>query len=457
MRVAATRLGKALLRNNCIILNSCYCFNYNNEAILPAYDLPAMKLRYPYNFSKRPYAILAILALLLLGFVFAWLAISREKEKGQHLQNQPPPVSARQSTQALQPFMHKLSDKLNPALAIPASRDNKAQWCGYDKLNEDEISKLSMRSEKQAHDVLLGETRRLMDSESARDRAFGMYADAQLAGVEASLRHYLSRPECQSDEACQKEQFTQSVTASLQAAAPLLRAAADTRDPTLYASAYYLCQQDASSNPACASMSAARWGQLDPGNAAPWLALAAQAMARQDRAAALEALFQLSKASRLDYRQPYLPAMLADIKLDTLPSAVQVMLADELIGAHLAQPILPLIGLQPCLKADPADSNMQQLCSNVAAFMLHNANNLVDLTVATRMAQNLHWDPAHLANLKADLMQVREAMQKDATSYPENSCAWLQQLPDYVHQMNQYGELGAIRKRALPAHSQAKN
>ncbi|MBC7726695.1 MAG: hypothetical protein H7242_03640 [Microbacteriaceae bacterium] len=70
-------------------------------------------------------------------------------------------------------------------------------------------------------------------------------------------------------------------------------------DATAYSLALGQCAKDASA--ACGLLSAARWAQLDAGNAAPWLALASAAWRRGDEAGLAEGLHRASVSSTLDF------------------------------------------------------------------------------------------------------------------------------------------------------------
>ncbi len=77
----------------------------------------------------------------------------------------------------------------------------------------------------------------------------------------------------------------------------LARLAVGTRDPELYGLAYGICathgREDA--NSACRMLSADQWARLDSGNGVPWLAVAAEAKARGDRAGVAEALHRVGR------------------------------------------------------------------------------------------------------------------------------------------------------------------
>src|SRR2546423_749514 len=80
------------------------------------------------------------------------------------------------------------------------------------------------------------------------------------------------------------------------------RGAADTRDARVYALAFHACGagQGAQRAPSCPLLSVDAWTRLDPDNAVPWLAAAAQAEQRQDSAGVAEAIRRAARAQRSD-------------------------------------------------------------------------------------------------------------------------------------------------------------
>src|SRR5262249_27393678 len=121
----------------------------------------------------------------------------------------------------------------------------------------------------------------------------------------------------------------------------LAQLADQSSNPIAFAYAYAGCQSEAGKRiPACSRITARRWAELEPDNAAAWLSLVDEAIEREDEAARAEGLARAGGASPMDL--PY-AAMLRPIDSAWVASAApldriatQVAVATAALDLRLA-------------------------------------------------------------------------------------------------------------------------
>lgn len=174
---------------------------------------------------------------------------------------------------------------------------------------------IKMRPDGMPDDDPLGDSKARLDAAlaSARERAFAaLRADRSEQGraavlaldLAAAQRKRLGRFEA---SGCRTSQCLAAFHAAPDPTrdalyGDLARMAAATRDPAVYALAIQACRASTDGPSACRLVSAARWAQLDKGNASPWLSLLSDATQSGDAAAASEALHRMATAQRSDAR-----------------------------------------------------------------------------------------------------------------------------------------------------------
>ncbi len=172
--------------------------------------------------------------------------------------------------------------------------------------------------------------------------------------------------------------------------APLVEAALATRDPKVYALAFQSCQRPGETSTACASLSAAQWARLDPGNAAPWLDLLEEAAARRDVPGIEESLFQIGHAERNErrYFAPMIPVLDSvpddDASLLDILSLIQQPLAVSTAAFHGLAPLTRI-----CRGDALADANRRQACAAAADVLVDRSDSLLDMRMGAAVVANL--------------------------------------------------------------------
>lgn len=205
-----------------------------------------------------------------------------------------------------------------------------------------------------------------------------------------------------------------------QARDALARMATTTSDAAVYALAWRTCHQ--SRDGACALLNAQQWARLDPGNAAPWLEVLAEAQQRRDRAAADEALHRIATSARSEQDL----FRFAGLVLDAAPAdeALQAgtwMLTAEAMGVSAAW-VLP--AYQPlvaaCRGAVLQDANRRQTCQSVAELLTRRSDVVIERSIGITLARQLGWPDEEIERMRAEYDGYAESMRGEREALAES-------------------------------------
>ncbi len=167
--------------------------------------------------------------------------------------------------------------------------------------------------------------------------------------------------------------------ASRTAALVLDASAAD--DPRVYGLAYANCHpwltvaaNGASSSDGCARLSATRWAQLDPGNAAPWIWALNDADQRGDALAQREALQHLAAASRMDIHYYAGAVAVAHLQVGEADLAAQTSATMQAL-AITPPPASPLT--TRCRDRAAGDPDLASTCSRIAKLFYEHSDSFL--------------------------------------------------------------------------------
>jgi len=266
---------------------------------------------------------------------------------------------------------------------------------------------------------------------------------------------------------CQGDDCTAALQAARQQAraplAELATLALGSNDALVYARAWSACQQASqppADVPACSQLSAQRWAQLAPDTAAPWLVMAALALAAGDVAGELNAMHRAALAP--DWRNSA-GGLLRPLLVQTAPVPAAPLvrwhaefhaLSAELGVASMVAPI----ALQFC--AAPLDSNRLQTCTQLANRMLAAPEDLMQLSLAIAMARRVGLPAEQVAvrQREFDALMAASASQArhlavpgaDAALNTATLCAGMAAMHQHLVRWADGGELAALRA-LLPA------
>jgi hypothetical protein len=195
-------------------------------------------------------------------------------------------------------------------------------------------------------------------------------------------------PDCQPGADCQarhKAAVLNAYQQAPQASDQVLEQARTSDDPFVVRLGLMVCDLQLGAPKACAALSPRRLVQLDPDNAAAWLELAAR-----EPAAADEALFRASQATRYDSTWS-LPASRVEVALPAdMPTLQKLSVIDQTQNAITAIALSPAFtAARLCSDTAVRDANRAQLCERVAQHLVQRGRDLADVSVGHAIATRL--------------------------------------------------------------------
>jgi hypothetical protein len=221
-------------------------------------------------------------------------------------------------------------------------------------------------------------------------------------------------------------------------------------DADVWTLARHVCANAAASGP-CERLTPQAWSRIDPGNAAPWLWVLAQAHATHQGQAADEALYRASQSRFHDARITGLGRVLAHPALDPRRGLAAHLVAFTLIGVQAAYALPSYASLlERCSESQVADANRRLVCDDVAHLLVERSRGGIDVSIGYRVAERLRWDAGRLRAVD----DLRLALQSTAlapaiSTRPSEvlSCAALDELRNRAVTQAQAGERAYLSGR----------
>jgi len=226
--------------------------------------------------------------------------------------------------------------------------------------------------------------------------------------------------------------------------AELVHLAAGSRDATVYAIALDACTGAPVAD--CALLSLAQWARLDPDNAQPWLALAAEARQQQDRDAETEAMRHAAHARRSDFPAGLLPH-LVDRALGPGVPALERTLGLSL-GVSVQAAWRPSHSAQAdvwCVAEEAGVADRREVCDALAQTLAFGSSSVSDLTLGLSIGKRLGWPTPRLATLQQEQEAISEtgAFTEVGVDW---SCEAVDRLSRTMQRLASGGELQAVRE-----------
>jgi len=229
----------------------------------------------------------------------------------------------------------------------------------------------------------------------------------------------------------------------------LVQLAAGAGDPAVYAMAVYACGTlSVPLGGSCSRISLSAWAALDPGNAVPWLALAAAARSSHDvageavafaRAASADS-FQAYNFSLLAFAEPELPK-------ETTPLE-RAYFSAGIMGVMAALPS-PGNGVESkhCSGDSTQHPAVHQGCSALAELMVSKGTTVVDLSVGTNLGERLGWPKPRVEALRQERDALMGAIVQAAPDSKDPwSCKSVARHNAYMGRFTALGEVAAARE-----------
>jgi len=190
----------------------------------------------------------------------------------------------------------------------------------------------------------------------------------------------------------------------------LVLLAMETDDPAIYALAISQCQEgdyDMAPGP-CAGLSWEHWANIDPDNAIPWLWIAAKAERASDQQGVEVALAKAASAAGIEEYGTPLSALAIDALPRDLPPLEKAVAGAEVISA--APGGAPIAILSLCSETSTQQPVRKEQCSNIAKALAKQGSTLIDLVLASRLADQLGFPQDTRAALGTESRTARATM-----------------------------------------------
>jgi hypothetical protein len=261
------------------------------------------------------------------------------------------------------------------------------------------IASNAMFSPAITNQVLAMVTSKLLQSNNVHEKATGMYLFALQAGWDAAESEGLNYPGCKSDGDCVTKPYQARQKATPVNAEPLVKLALASNDIGVYATALYACS--GSSTGACATISYARWAQMEPDNAAAWMMAASEAETRKDSAARASALQRVVSASGYKTRFPTLAEVLTLDEIQAQPPTLLASTLSMIVGINAASDISSMGGIvRYCSRPQTMDESRRVTCDALATKMAEKDETLMGLMMAKAIGERSGWSAERLQPLK---------------------------------------------------------
>lgn len=283
--------------------------------------------------------------------------------------------------------------------------------------------------------------------------------DACLSGSPANRN---SAPDPAAEAACmaegekrQREVDQQRRTAAVDLEA-LIDQAQMTQSPAVYALALQACSGGKAATGRCAGLSNAHWAELDPDNAAPWLALA-QDLAN-DPAAQDQAMLRAAQASRHDGDLSWVSQQVMQALPPTVQGQVRLQVEVAAMGVSTTHVYGGYQALGRWCSAEVmADPARRDTCGHFGELLSQHGRSMLDLGMGMRLGERTGQSPERLQALAARRQTYTDALSRIATQeWPtvsgqntasqDRQCAAALRMSAYLSEVARDGELATISR-----------
>lgn len=317
----------------------------------------------------------------------------------------------------------------------------------------------------------------LMQSDTVEKKALGLYLEALRAGWNAldvgtsAGANIPKKPECEGNDNCAADNplALQKLlhAATQKAVAPLVALALNSKNPTVYATAFYACELDGAreshidndqsssattTKPAsCAAITVADWAALDSNNVVPWMLFAGETAntlggsrrdgTQQDAlSASLEvAINRAVLAPQYKARFPAVATLFDDDQLRMLSPLLQAAFATEIIGLQQAQTPAQNVASY-CATPHFGLEKRRLNCHAIANKMLELDTNFAGLNAAITIGKGLRWNSARLTALSNEYKVATMLHSEQTASSIKLNCENVATLNAYLQSVLRKGE-----------------
>ncbi len=292
--------------------------------------------------------------------------------------------------------------------------------------------------------------RDLANSKIDADRALGLYLRAKLAGDAAMERMQIQEPGCgqvatpgsgtPDNPPCSAKLIAEQQAARISAGKPLIEMALATRDPSVYATAFYFCSDrfsaKAETRGACSAISAEGWARIDPQNLYPALLVRNPGPFKDGsyKSPAKEPIDDSPLPTAMfDARTPRLDRVMTNDSFKQEPIYMQAAITQSLMGdSSMSGFRYVSSALNYCRPAEVARSSRSQICTDVANLFGQQGKSFIDVAIALKMGEQGLLSDAQIAKLKAEKGAYEELIGKLVDGGSGYSCEGMAKSVDYA-------------------------
>ncbi len=340
-------------------------------------------------------------------------------------------------------------DRTEHEASGPASpdRSGKVELCGYG-------STKSIRTTSDYPSEVIGAAEQAFSNVAAslvaqsppQIQAVGLYAKLVAAMRRAGEEEQRLNADC-AEEHCVQRRWKVAKEAAGPPAQELARLALSSQDPVAYAMALFGCRLNREDG-ACAQLSIARWTQLEPDNAVPWLHRVGEAAALKDEAALSAALLQAARAKTSDYHGSAVLTMAEHPAARELAEAPRLVYLSQLLGVYAAFPAPPYAAVsEACATDRMADPARRQACLDLASLMTERSRSALEHSLGTTIGERGGWPPDRVRRLREEADAIFFVDQLDWVAEDVHSCRFLERLEARTKELSTMGELPAARRK----------
>jgi aminoglycoside phosphotransferase len=326
----------------------------------------------------------------------------------------------------------------------------RAELCGYGQiLARPDTYPYPASVHASARQLLTRVADDLSTSDEPGNRAVAMYyRTISRRATDASA--FLARsPNCEKDPVCRERFYGEGLQTMRAATDQLARSVATTRDGRAYATAWYLCGKAYPANATvgpCTQVTAARWGELEPGNAMPWIIEAGRASRAGDSVSVEAAMTRATEASFSNLHWFATYALASHPLLKKADQATQLVAMTELVGIASA---LPFPSMDPitrrCRGLEPLTDDRRRQCLAIASA-LSNGSTHLELSLGAALGKAVGWTDAQVAAVRDKSAAILAANIDRVHPDDVYSCDFLDALTEKLPALARLGEIGAGEK-----------
>lgn len=384
----------------------------------------------------------ASVVVVLLAAGIAFFSWTRSAADGSTSSSQTTAIQAGGSTQPVGSFPPAGIDHRAPVDSAATS----IQLCGYGQIetkHSDDPVPSTVRAA--AGKLLERVARQLSASADVGDQAVAAYYLALTRRVQEHRTLPTRDPTCYNDPGCRQRFLSESWQELSAAANEQASRIATTRDGRAYATTWYLCQRVHPSHAmtgACAHVTAARWGELEPDNVMPWLIEAGRAHRAGDSVSYEAAMVRAGSATSSNLHWFDIYRMASHPLLQKGDQAARLVALSDLIGIAAAFPFPGLQHIVARCKAPQLSDEHRRQCLAIASAMSRGSTHM-EAVLGAGIGKAVGWSEADVTAIRNRSSAVYAARHTRVHPMDFYSCNALNMMSEMLPEHAQLGELGA--------------